>query len=356
MPEGTSAPSSRTSGRTSSSTRPTGHRGWPSKGDLAHPDHRPARSTQGAGGSRCWPRRRRCERAVGANVLLRSGDAEILVDFPGGEAGPTRRALRVLLRPARPLLEAVVAARAVDWSNALFLSCRFRAWRAGEFNEFVYNFFKSLSAERIVRAEAEARYRLAPPPRSRRWSRRLRDGAVAPHRQADLCIFGTSAMACSTCHLHGWQFDLETGRCLTAEDRHLRVRPAARRPPHSPRHPRTAAGGDGWRLGDGQGTVAAASYGPLTDVRLPEDLSWRCAGSTRSNGQASSSSAPGPRRPGAHRSASAVGLRDAAEDLAIAADRRPGDLVAAAHARRSSTPVRSTECFLRNAMRGPPAV
>jgi UDP-MurNAc hydroxylase len=32
-----------------------------------------------------------------------------------------------------------------------------------------------------------------------------------------------------TCHLHGWQFDLETGRCLTAEDRHLRVRPASSR-------------------------------------------------------------------------------------------------------------------------------
>ena len=31
----------------------------------------------------------------------------------------------------RWLVETVVARRAVDWSNALFLSCRFRAWRAG---------------------------------------------------------------------------------------------------------------------------------------------------------------------------------------------------------------------------------
>ena len=29
-----------------------------------------------------------------------------------------------------------------------------------------------------------------------------------------------------TCTLHGWRFDLETGRCLTADDRQLRVRPA----------------------------------------------------------------------------------------------------------------------------------
>jgi UDP-MurNAc hydroxylase len=28
------------------------------------------------------------------------------------------------------------------------------------------------------------------------------------------------------CTLHGWKFDLETGRCLTAEDRRLRVRRA----------------------------------------------------------------------------------------------------------------------------------
>ena len=45
----------------------------------------------------------------------------------------------------RELVETVVAERAVDWSNALFLSCRFRAWREGEFNEYLYNFFKSLS-------------------------------------------------------------------------------------------------------------------------------------------------------------------------------------------------------------------
>ena len=165
---------------------------------------------------------------VGANVLLRSGDAEILVDFPGGEVRThAGEPFGFSFDLPRPLLEAVVAARAVDWSNALFLSCRFRAWRAGEFNEFVYNFFKSLSSERIVRAEAEARYRLAPPPEveeielggyvMERW---------CPHRQADLCIFGDVGDGVLTCHLHGWQFDLETGRCLTAEDRHLRVRPA----------------------------------------------------------------------------------------------------------------------------------
>ena len=60
----------------------------------------------------------------------------------------------------RELLETIVANKAVDWSNALFLSARFRAWRDGDFNENVYNFFKSLSSERMGRTEVEA-YRKA---------------------------------------------------------------------------------------------------------------------------------------------------------------------------------------------------
>jgi len=168
---------------------------------------------------------------VGANVLLRSGDESVLVDFPAGEVrAHDGEPFAFSFDLPRPLVEAVVAERAVDWSNALFLSCRFRAWRVGEFNEFVYNFLKSLSDERIVRAEAEARYRLAPPPEveeielcgyvMERW---------CPHRQADLSVFGEIEDGVLTCHLHGWQFALATGRCLTAEDRPLRVRPASSR-------------------------------------------------------------------------------------------------------------------------------
>ena len=167
---------------------------------------------------------------VGANVLFRAGDESVLVDFPAGQVrAHDGEPFAFSFDLPRPLVEAVVAQRAVDWSNALLLSCRFRAWRAGEFNEYVYNFLKSLSDERIVRAEAEARYRLAPPPEveeielcgyvMERW---------CPHRQADLSVFGEVEGGVLTCHLHGWQFDLESGRCLTAEDRHLRVRPASR--------------------------------------------------------------------------------------------------------------------------------
>ena len=130
----------------------------------------------------------------------------------------------------RELVETVVAQQAVDWSNALFLSCRFRAWRAGPFNEYLYNFFKSLSPERMRRAEAEAMRRLDPN-RDELAGEEIRIGdyivqRLCPHRQADLSVFGEIDDGELVCTLHGWRFDLETGRCFTADDRKLRIRRA----------------------------------------------------------------------------------------------------------------------------------
>jgi len=132
----------------------------------------------------------------------------------------------------RSLVETVTAERAVDWSDSLFLSCRFSAWRDGPFNEYVYNFFKSLSKERMRRAEAEA-LRKNDPLRSDIADEEIRIGdyiveRTCPHRHADLTVFGELEDNNCTllCTLHGWRFDLNTGDCLTARDRKLRVRPA----------------------------------------------------------------------------------------------------------------------------------
>jgi UDP-MurNAc hydroxylase len=137
-------------------------------------------------------------------------------------------------RIQRELVETVVAAKAVDWSNALFLSCRFTAWRAGPFNEYVYNFFKSLSVERMRRTEAEALRRLDPNGDARAAMAdddiRLGDYLVqrtCPHRQADLAVFGELDGDQLICTLHGWRFDVHTGQCLNAADHQLRVRRAA---------------------------------------------------------------------------------------------------------------------------------
>jgi UDP-MurNAc hydroxylase len=167
--------------------------------------------------------------AVGAAALLRTGDLEVLIDFPAGEV---RRydgeAYRFRFDIPRPLVESVAAAHAVDWSNALFLSCRFRAWRDGSFNEYLYNFFKSLSPERMRRAEAEAHRKLDSA--NDDLSEEIECAGYVferycPHRQADLTVFGEIEDGVLTCTLHGWRFDLATGRCMTAADRSLRVRP-----------------------------------------------------------------------------------------------------------------------------------
>jgi UDP-MurNAc hydroxylase len=167
-------------------------------------------------------------RGIGAACLLRAGDLDILIDFPNGRihayAGED---YGFRLEIDRRLVETVVAQRAVDWSDKLFLSCRFRAWRRGAYNEYLYNFFKSLSVERMQRTEEEAREKIAPPAPSEEIEL---GGYVleryCPHRRADLSVFGHVDGNVLTCTLHGWTFDLDSGRCLTAEDHQLRVRRA----------------------------------------------------------------------------------------------------------------------------------
>jgi UDP-MurNAc hydroxylase len=182
---------------------------------------------------------------VGANVVLRAmggPDAEqldIVIDFASGEV---RRhdgepfAFRFDID--RRLVETVAAQRAVDWSNSLLLSCRFVAWRAGEFNEYVYNFFKSLSRERMKRAEAEAARKVAPfDPENMEVEPDIQLGDYivqrrCPHRDADLEAFGEVVTDGDgpdefVCTLHGWRFDCATGSCLTSpNETPLRIRRA----------------------------------------------------------------------------------------------------------------------------------
>jgi UDP-MurNAc hydroxylase len=166
--------------------------------------------------------------AVGANCLLRAGDLELIIDFPAGEVRAySGEPFAYRFDIARELVETVVAQRAVDWSNSLFLSCRFTAWREGDYNEYVYNFFKSLSVERMRRTEAEAVRKLAPPTETEPDVEI--DGFVVqrrcPHRNADLSVFGEIEGDELVCTLHGWRFDIHTGRCLTSADHPLRIRP-----------------------------------------------------------------------------------------------------------------------------------
>jgi UDP-MurNAc hydroxylase len=169
--------------------------------------------------------------AVGANCLFRAGELELVIDFSNAEVRPfAGEPYDFRFDVPRELVETVTAQRAVDWSNSLFLSVRFGAWRANDFNEYLYNFFKSLSVERMRRTEAEALRKLHPPTEVEPdielggyvMQRRC------PHRNADLSVFGEIEQGPGgdelVCTLHGWRFDCATGRCLTADDRPLRIR------------------------------------------------------------------------------------------------------------------------------------
>lgn len=164
---------------------------------------------------------------VGGNALITAGDLNIYVNFFDGlveeHAG---QAYSYRFDVPRNLLERVVSMRAVDWSNSLFLSCRFTAWREGAYNEYLYNFLKSLSVERMTRTESEAKQKLQGIP-SDESDITIGDYVVqrrCPHRNADLSVFGEIEGDNLVCTLHGWKFDLETGACRNAAEKAIRVR------------------------------------------------------------------------------------------------------------------------------------
>ena len=155
--------------------------------------------------------------AIGRKLLLRAGDEDILVDFLEAEvrAWDGDESYQYLLDLPRPLVEWCVDHRAVDWSNSLFLSLRFSAWRPGDYCEELFSFLKSLNPERLAVLENYLATKQASTPTDDEIS--IGDYVVqrrCPHKGADLGRFGEVDGCVLTCSMHGWQFDLETGACL----------------------------------------------------------------------------------------------------------------------------------------------
>ncbi|MBS9535203.1 MBL fold metallo-hydrolase [Mycobacterium sp. M1] len=156
-------------------------------------------------------------------VLDGDGHAEtVVLDFPA-------RAVREPLAEEKfrygfaippELVRTVLRDGEPDWVNTIFLSTRFRAWRVGGYNEYLYTFFKCLTEDRIVYADG--------------WFGESHDDSATitldgwqiqrrcPHMKADLSKFGVINDGTLTCNQHGWQWDLESGRCLTAKGHPLR--------------------------------------------------------------------------------------------------------------------------------------
>ncbi len=124
---------------------------------------------------------------------------------------------RFTMDPA--LVEYCIIHHEEDWVNHIFLSCRFEAERRGQYNEFLYSFFKCLSPERIEYAEGY--YVEQRPDQQLIECEGYMIQRRCPHLKADLTRFGEVEGGVLTCTLHGWQFDMATGKCLTSDDRKL---------------------------------------------------------------------------------------------------------------------------------------
>jgi len=160
---------------------------------------------------------------IGYPVALELGEETVVLDFP-------KRMVRVPIesegryrygfRIAPDLVRTVLRDDEPDWVNTIFLSTRFQAWRIGGYNEFLYTFFKCLTDERIAYADG--------------WFSEAHDDSATieldgwqvqrrcPHLKADLSKFGVVEGNALTCNLHGWQWDLESGRCKTSKGHELR--------------------------------------------------------------------------------------------------------------------------------------
>lgn len=162
---------------------------------------------------------------IGYPVGLVLGNETVVLDFPartvrapGEKDGKYRYGFRI----APELVRTVLRDGEPDWVNTIFLSTRFEAWRIGGYNEFLYTFFKCLTDERIAYADG--------------WFSEAHDDSASadlagwevqrrcPHLKADLSKFGVVEGEKLTCNLHGWQWDLPTGRCLTSKGHELRSR------------------------------------------------------------------------------------------------------------------------------------
>ena len=124
---------------------------------------------------------------------------------------------------ARDLVDHLVRNHVEDWVNELFLSMRFSARRRGPYNDYVYTFFKCLSVERLQYAEGfyaengptQGTFELAGYNVQRR----------CPHMKADLTRFAEVEDGVMTCQLHGWSWEMASGRCLTSDGHPLYARP-----------------------------------------------------------------------------------------------------------------------------------
>jgi UDP-MurNAc hydroxylase len=156
------------------------------------------------------------------------GDVDVLLDFQAREVREYEgEKVRYRFRTRRAYVEQLIHEHQIDWVNSLFLSCRFSAHRIGQYNEFIYTFFKCLSEERLNYAEGWYVERNAAEAAEDIELGGWRLQRRCPHLKADLSRFGEVEDGVLTCQMHGWKWRLSDGTCLTSVGHPLRCAPAA---------------------------------------------------------------------------------------------------------------------------------
>jgi UDP-MurNAc hydroxylase len=163
---------------------------------------------------------------IGGIVALDFGPDGVAIDFQRRQVEPLGGQDCVYyFKLDRSLVEYCIVHHLEDWVNELFLSFRFEAERKGPYNEYLFTFFKCLSMERLQYAEGYYAERSA---FDQFWEvAGYRVQRRCPHLKADLTKFGRIDNGILTCTLHGWQYELATGRSLTSTDTVLYRRPLA---------------------------------------------------------------------------------------------------------------------------------
>ena len=157
---------------------------------------------------------------INGRLLLDCGEQAVVIDFQQRKVYPwNNEEWEYCFQVDPALIESSIIRHVEDWVNDLFLSCRFKAQRKGPYNEYVYIFFKGLTPERLQYIEG---YYAEQAPEHQFWEvDGYRLQRRCPHLKADLTRFSKIENGILTCTMHGWQFELATGKCLTSDDRKL---------------------------------------------------------------------------------------------------------------------------------------
>ncbi len=157
---------------------------------------------------------------INGKVILDCGEQAVVLDFQKRLVYPWDRGeWDYYYKVDSALLESLIIRHQEDWVNDLFLSCRFEAERHGPYNEYIYVFFKGLSMERIAYIDGYYAELSSDDQFFEKEGYRIQ--RRCPHLKADLTRFGSIQDGVLTCSLHNWQFELDTGKCITSNDRVL---------------------------------------------------------------------------------------------------------------------------------------